>query len=187
LAFAGFLFVSYLVVFAMGKFGAGATFRTWVGPIGGTVVLGTLLLIVCGISVQNVRQKNRLLNDQVRVTQIRFQKLFRALVDWTQLNPPESLDALVQAKELDPQTAKSPTDPTGPGFFYIPARPTPRQMEQKDKILICDRKSHFGEEGRTVLFSHGDIQFFLPAAFEVLLREPENRKFARALEEAEGK
>lgn len=183
----GFFCIAYLIVFSMHNLSAKETLTTSILPI----VLPFLFALVAmsislPFSAKSLQEKRELYRLKM-LTKYKMNHIHNLLVDNVLKTGkvPFSLDELVAQKILDPEFLKSPANPNGRGFFYHRGKAISDLTSRE--IFICDYAENFGDKGRTVLYRGGYVEFLPKASFRARLKQPENRRFAEALEEAEKK
>lgn len=183
----GYFLVAYLVVFSMHKLSAGETLKASILPIVGPVVFGALVMGVSFyFSAKSVQadRKHLIKEGETRNAMKMIHNALERKMLQTGL-PAESLEQLVKDGYLEPEVIQSPANPKGRGFFYNGDRPT--TDKDSKTILLCDYAENFGDKGRVVLYTSGSMDFLSPVSFESRLKQTENQRFAKALEEAEKK
>ena len=183
----GFLVVAFLIVFAMHKMPLGKTISASIIPIGAPLLLGAVL---AGVSIHfsaKIVQAERRHMMRVNETIMVLSKLYKALEDTTLRTgrPPATLEELVEKSPLEDEDIQSPVNPKGRGFFFNGGRTTTDRDSRR--ILLCDYVENFPGKGRAVLYEGGSIEFLPTDSFQTRLNQTENRAFAKALQEAEGK
>ncbi|MBN1942095.1 MAG: hypothetical protein JW849_02260 [Phycisphaerae bacterium] len=188
LGIAGYLISAYLIVLAMHKLSVGETLKASFVPIVGPLLIGGVITGASFyfFSFKSVLAERRFFRHQ-SLTIIAVDKIYKSLERRVLQTgkATDSLETLVKENYLTPEDIQSPINSKGRGFFYTGERTSKNPNSQK--ILLCDYAENFGEKGRVVLYAGGNIEFLTPQAFQSRLDQVENRRFAKALEEAEKK
>lgn len=184
-----FVIMAYLVVFSMFKHSAWQTLRASLLPLGAILVLAGVIGSACGIpAIATRRAFIKEQGLQIQTAQ-NLHKIF-GIISSRPEKLPESLEELLKIKDMNPDWLKSPANPSRKiGFFYLkPDRISFSKNNQK--ILACDfgdNFANFPEQGRVVLYTHGNPRFLPSSSFASLLKNPENKEFAEALKKSESK
>jgi len=97
--------------------------------------------------------------------------------------PPGGIDALLEAKTLQPEHLKCPGARSGRTcdyFLHFPAEPLPG-----DALIGCDLAGNHRDGRRSALSYGGAVRLLTPSAFEAELARPINAAFAAALRQAD--
>ncbi len=185
-----FLIMAYLVVFSMFKESVGETLRASLLPLVSILLLAGIAGAACGIPSIMIR---RAYVKEIKLQRITTQNL-DYIYQFLRNRPsklPKSMEEILELEGVDPEWLKSPANPSRKiGFFYFQPERLGRADAKSQKLLACDFADNFAdypEQGRAVLYTHGEPVFLPAASFESLLTKPENKEFAEALKKAEGR
>lgn len=171
-----------VVIYAMLDLSFARSIRVSLMPLLLLAALGALLGTDAGIrSVQIRRAISRRNKCRDNITYI-----LRALRTYQRNTglPADTLARLVDGGLLDSKHLSCPATASQElEYFYHPARLTDPQ-EYTTKLLLCDRKGNH-PDGRNVLKTSGQIEWYTHSEFLHCLNEADNKAFAGALTQAE--
>lgn len=179
-----FLGFSYLLILSMVKVTAAEAARVWAPAISAMLGLGIAVGLAAGLPAYSIHQDVLKTQASMKESRDDLLEIYQTIRTKRPQNPPVVLQELVDEKQIDPKYINHSKVTSGVGYFYRPARLSAR-AEESEQILACDWATTHKTGDRMVLFVHGRCEQIFPQAFDMLLAEPVNADFAKALQKAE--
>jgi len=169
------------------KLSTSQTLSVCVVPVGGTMVLGVVIALVCGIPARIQLQSRLDRVELIRQTQGNLQRIFNLIYDINPNSPPPQLQDLLKPpytnseKKVEPQHLQCPANPSREiGFLYYPHRLV-YPGSPSGTLLACDYANNQDDGIRVVLYTNGNCSPLKEDIFQSLLRKEENASFAEML------
>jgi len=177
------LVISYVVLLAGFEFSAKEALRAWLASFGPPAAL----TVVLGVPTGWITYDLHLTRLARAHSTIRLQELYRAVAQYGVGMPPASLERVIRDHTFPPDylRCRAKTD-RQIAYFYLPAPLKPPNSESK-RLLACDYVENLDGDGRVVLFTNGQAEWFDSESFQRLVSLKENTIFGAALAEAEAK